>query len=172
MADNTVKGHDPRSSPDQFLKIDGIAGESRVTGHGGEIDVLGWSWGVTQSGTMHQGGGGGGGKVSVQDLKITKLIDKSTPNLIQACCSGRHIGDAFLTLRKAGGDSLEYFKMTLHNVIITSVSTESSSESIIPKENVTLNFAAVEICYTPQTNRGQGGGSVSAGWDVARNAAL
>ena len=46
--------------------------------HAEEIDVLAWSWGMSQSGSMHMGGGGAG-KVNVQDLSFTKYIDKSTP---------------------------------------------------------------------------------------------
>ncbi len=50
-----------------------------------EIDVLvAWSWGAAQSGTTHVGSGGGAGKVSVQDLSITKYIDKSSPTLFSA----------------------------------------------------------------------------------------
>jgi type VI secretion system secreted protein Hcp len=52
---------------DMFLKVDGIEGESQDEKHAKEIDVLSWSWGMSQSGTSHMGGGGGGGKVAVQD---------------------------------------------------------------------------------------------------------
>jgi type VI secretion system secreted protein Hcp len=41
---------------DFFLKLDGIPGESKDKAHKGEIDVLAWSWGMSQSGTMHMGG--------------------------------------------------------------------------------------------------------------------
>ena len=48
---------------DYFLKIDGVDGESTDDKHKGEIDILSWSWGVQQSGTMAHGGGGGEGKL-------------------------------------------------------------------------------------------------------------
>jgi len=44
---------------DIFAKIGDIKGESPDDKHKGEIEVLSWSWGVTQSGTMAFGGGGG-----------------------------------------------------------------------------------------------------------------
>ena len=47
---------------DQFLKLDGIDGEAVDHSHGGEIDVLAWSFGASQSGTTHMGPGGGAGK--------------------------------------------------------------------------------------------------------------
>ena len=64
---------------DMFIKIDSIKGESVDKTHKGEIDVLAWSWGVSNSGSAHVGGGAGAGKANVQDLSFTKYIDKSTP---------------------------------------------------------------------------------------------
>ena len=41
---------------DMFLKIGDIKGESADDKHAGEIDVLAWSWGMSQSGTTHRYG--------------------------------------------------------------------------------------------------------------------
>jgi type VI secretion system secreted protein Hcp len=38
---------------DMFLKLDGVNGESKDKVHGKEIDVLSWSWGMTNSGSAH-----------------------------------------------------------------------------------------------------------------------
>ncbi len=62
---------------DMFLKIDGLEGESVDAEHANEIDILAWSWGMSQSGSMHMGKGGGSGKVSVQDLSVTKWVDQA-----------------------------------------------------------------------------------------------
>ena len=56
---------------DMFLKLDDVKGESKDSKHKEEIDVLAWSWGLSQSGSAHQGGGGGAGKVAVQDISLT-----------------------------------------------------------------------------------------------------
>ena len=74
---------------DMFLKIDGLKGESADDAHAGEIDVLAFSWGMSQSGSMHIGGGGGSGKVNVQDMSITKYLDKASTVLMQKWCSGK-----------------------------------------------------------------------------------
>ena len=37
-----------------------------------KIDILAWSWGLSNSGTAHVGGGAGAGKVNVQDISVTK----------------------------------------------------------------------------------------------------
>src|SRR4249919_3313099 len=51
-----------------FARIGDIKGESQDIKHKDEIDVLSWSWGVTQSGSMGHGGGGGEGKATFHDL--------------------------------------------------------------------------------------------------------
>ena len=45
-----------------FAKIGDIKGESLDAKHKDEVEVLSWSWGVAQSGTMAHGGGGGGAR--------------------------------------------------------------------------------------------------------------
>ena len=106
-----------------FLKIESpdIKGESRSTASPTQIDVLAWSWGVSQSGTMHVGTGGGAGKANVSDLSITKYIDKASPNLMQAVLTGKQFDKATLTCRKAGGDApVRYLTIEMEKVIITS----------------------------------------------------
>ena len=84
---------------DMFIKIGELKGESKDSVHKEEIDVLAWSWGLSNSGSAQQGGGLGAGKVNVQDISFTKYIDKSSPDLYLACCNGKHIKEAKLTVR-------------------------------------------------------------------------
>src|SRR5262245_62276481 len=111
---------------DMFLRIGTLKGESRDTTHKEKIDILAWSWGMSNSGSAHVGGGAGAGKVNVQDLSLTKFIDKSSPDLMLACCNGKHFPEATLIVRKAGEKPLEYLKIKLSEVLITSVSTGGS----------------------------------------------
>jgi type VI secretion system secreted protein Hcp len=112
---------------DIFIKIGDIKGESMDKAHKDEIDVLNWSWGMTQSGNMHVGGGGGAGKVNVHDLSLTKYVDKASPNLMMHCASGKHIDKVKLTVRKAGGESqVEYMIINLEEVLVTSLGTGGS----------------------------------------------
>jgi type VI secretion system secreted protein Hcp len=156
---------------DAFLKLDGVKGESVIKGHTGEVDLLSWSWGMSQSGTTHAGTGGGAGKVNVQDLSFTHFVDSSTPNMIQACCNGKHFGDATITLRKAGEKPLDYIVITLTDVIITSVSTGGSQGEERVTENVSLNFAKYKYAYQPQDKTGAAkGGAMETEYNIAENA--
>jgi type VI secretion system secreted protein Hcp len=156
---------------DMFLKIDDIKGESIDATYGGAIKVLSWSWGMSQSGSTHSGTGSGSGKVAVQDISITKPLDKSTPNLIKMCCSGTHFKSATLIVRKAGGKKpVDYLKIEMTNGIISSLSTGGSGGEDEITEQVTLNFGAFKLEYKPQTGDGAGDAAIPAKWDIAKNA--
>ena len=80
-------------SSDMFLKLTDMDGESLDHEHDKEIDVLAWSWGMSQSGTTHLGPGAGSGKVSVQDVSVTKYVDSASHSLVQCCMTGKHFGE-------------------------------------------------------------------------------
>jgi len=154
---------------DMFLKIDGVKGEAQDAKFKEEIDVLAWSWGASNSGTTHMGSGSGAGKANYQDLSVTKYVDKSSTVLLQACASGKHFKTANLVVRKAGDKPLEYIKLDMKDVIITSISTGGSGGEDRLTENVTLNFGAFKEIYTPQKEDGSGGGEVEVEVDIAAN---
>lgn len=155
---------------DMFIKIDTLAGESIDRLHGGEIDVLSWRWGVTNSGSAHTGGGAGSGKADVQDLSFTKYVDKSTPDLMLAACNGKHWDQATLVVRKSGETPLEYLRITMTEVLVSGVSAGGSEGDDRLTEEVTLNFASVKLDYVEQTPRGAAGDKPSMNWNIAANA--
>ena len=154
---------------DILLKIDGVDGESMIQDHEDEIDVLSWSWGMSQSGTMHGGLGGGAGKVNIQDISVTKYVDKASPNLMRACCNGEHFKEATLFVRKAGKEALEYYKVKMSPVLVTAVDTGGSGGDDRITENVSLNFAKMEVAYTPQKEDGTGDAEVTLNWNIEKN---
>lgn len=154
---------------DMFLKMDGIQGESQDSKHGKEIDVLAWSWGMSQSATTHVGGGGGSGRVAVENISITKYTDSASHALMLACCKGTHIPNALLTVRKAGDNPLEYIKLTMQECIIARISAGGSGGEDRLTENVTINFAKFKYAYVPQKEDGSGDAAKEANWHIAKN---
>ena len=124
---------------------------------------------MSQSGSMHMGGGGGSGKVNVQDVSFTKYIDTSSPNLMLKCCNGKHYPEATLLVRKAGENPVEYLKIKMTDVLISSISTGGSGGEDRITENVSLNFAKVEVEYTPQDKAGAPGAGVGMEWNIEEN---
>lgn len=151
------------------LKLQGIKGESQHDKHKNEIDVLSWSWGMAQMGTHHMGGGGGAGKVDVHDLVITKMVDKASPDLMLHCCNGKHINDGTLSLKKAGEDAMEYLKIKMKDILVTSVSTGGHEGDEKQTENVSFNFAEVEVEYHEQTEKGRPMAPAKFGWKIDEN---
>jgi type VI secretion system secreted protein Hcp len=156
---------------DAFLKLDGIKGESADSKHKGEIDIMSFSWGLSQTGVQATGGGGGAGKVHFQDIHFVKKSDASSPLLMLNCATGAHIKEGNFVVRKAGGTQLEYLKIKLTDILISSFTEHGSQKGDeIPMESVTINFAKVEYQYQPQGADGKAqGGPVLAGWDVKAN---
>ena len=74
---------------DIFAKIGDIKGESADAKHKDEIEVLSFSWGVTNAASSVAGGGGGAGRATFQDLSIVHTIDKASPRLLHAAPRAR-----------------------------------------------------------------------------------
>ena len=138
---------------DYFLKIDGIDGESTDKDHKGEIDVLSWSWGMSQSDTNT---GDGTVVPDFEELKLTKYVDKSTPKLMEALAGGVPLRqEAHMIVSNAAGT--DYFMIHMTNVMVTSISTGGSGGEDRLTENVTLNFAEVKVEYKPQGSKSSDG---------------
>jgi len=142
---------------DIFAKLGDIKGESIDSKHKDEIEVLSYSWGVTNAGSMAAGTGGGEGKATFHDLSFVHNIDKASPVLMQVCATGTHLKEATITHRKAGKDQHEYLIVKMNDVIITGVTHGGSGDG--HSENVSLAFAKVNVEYKPQ----KADGSLDAG---------
>ena len=132
---------------DMYIKMGDVKGESVDSKHKDEIDVLAWSWGLSQSGTMHMGGGGGAGKVNVQDLSFTstwtrprrahaeRLQRKALPTAMRPCARRGHA--ARLPQDPDG-------------CVISAPCPRGFGGDDRLTENITLNFAKVKMMYQAQ----------------------
>jgi type VI secretion system secreted protein Hcp len=138
---------------DVFLKLGDIKGESKDAKHTGEIDVLSWSWGVSQSGTIGGGSGGGEGKATFNDLSFTHKVDKASPLLMKACATGEHVKDGTIVSRKAGKGQQEYLIIKMTDILITGVAPSSAGDH--PMEQVSMQFVKIDLEYKAQKPNGQ-----------------
>jgi type VI secretion system secreted protein Hcp len=144
---------------DIFAKIGDIKGESLDSKHKDEVEVLSWSWGVQQSGSMAYGGGGGEGKASFNDFNFTHHVDKASPVLMKACATGEHIKEATITVRKAGKGQQEFLIFKMNDILITSVNPSGSGDAASTVESIAMQCAKVDLEYKPQ----KADGSLDAG---------
>ena len=138
---------------DTFLFIEGVPGESNDNRHPDEIDVLAWSWGTSTS----PSGNGKNFSCNIQDISVAKYVDRASPILLMDQLRGKRYPRAVLTVRKAGGDPIEYLVIEFHDVIVTSLSTGGSGGEDRLTENVTFNFGSAIYTYTAQSPDGSPG---------------
>jgi type VI secretion system secreted protein Hcp len=148
---------------DYLLEIDGIKGESLDQKHPGSIEVFSFSWGVSNPSTL-SGGGGGAGKASFQDLHFSSNVSKASPLLAKACATGEHIKKAVLYVSKAGERAIEFYKVTLEDVLVSSYQSAGGGES--PEDAFSFNFAKIEFSYTPQKADGSADAPVTFTYDL------
>ncbi len=154
---------------DMFLKLEGIAGESRDAKHKDEIEIESFSWGATRDPAVRAAAKV---KVALQDFHFTMPVSKASPQLMLACASGKHLKQATLTARKAGKGQQEYLLYKLSDVLVSSYQTGGTRGGEQPIDQISLNFSRVEVEYRPQKPDGSLGAAVKAGWDVKANKAL
>jgi type VI secretion system secreted protein Hcp len=155
-------------APDIFAKIGDIKGESLDAKHKDQIEILSWSWGVSNSGTVRAGSGAGAGKANFSDLSFTHRLDKASPVLMARCAAGTHIKEATITHRKAGKGQQEFLVIKLSDVLITAVS-DGDSDGDSPVENVSLAFGKVDLAYSPQKPDGSLDAGIHFKYDIAAN---
>lgn len=149
---------------DTHIKFDGVEGESTHKDHKGEIEVLSWSWGVSNAASL-AGGGSGKGKGHPSDFSFMHQYDKASPNLAKNCASGKHFKEVIVTSRKAGEGQKDFLKVTMKEVFISSVQPAGSSGGDI-MESVTMSYGDIGFAYKPQDDKGALGGEVKFGWNV------
>jgi type VI secretion system secreted protein Hcp len=157
---------------DYFLKLDDIDGESEDAKYPSHIQLESWGWGASQGGTFASGGGGGAGKVSMQDFHFVMKTNKASAKLFLACASGEHIGKGVLRCRKAGKDQQDFMVVTFTDLLVSSYQTSGSGSSdVLPMDQISLNFAKIQIDYKYQDNKGKVHSAGELGWDQKKSKA-
>ena len=135
-----------------------IKGEGTTEGHTDEITVFSWGWGIsanTAIGTTERTA-----RRVYKHLVITKGIDTASTGLLSALATNDEIKEARLTMRKAGGDALDYFTMTLNSARVVSVDIDVGGDGR-PFERITIAFTKIGIEYQRQQGGGIGSGAFS-----------
>jgi len=150
-----------------YLYIDGVTGPS--TSKTGYIDILSFSWGVSQTSVYGAGASGKeakAGRADFTNLTIMKVLDATTPLLFDHCATGNILKEVHILYDKPVGDKQDdYFRIYLKDVLVTSVQLSGSNEN--PTESVSFAFQAVEVAYKPEKDDGSLDAAVSKGYDLA-----
>jgi type VI secretion system secreted protein Hcp len=152
LASSLLVSSNAMAASSMFLKLDGIKGESTDDKHRDQIDVLSWSWGVsngaaqTRRGTLP--------RACVQDLSFTKFVDTASADLIMDGMLGDVIATGTLVVQKGTEQPHEYIRLVMKNVTVTSFTTGGSGGEDRLTENVTLHFESMQFQYQKQAENG------------------
>ena len=124
-----------------------------------------------EQGQPSAGTGAGAGKVQFGPFSVTLTVDQATPQLFQACATGKVFPTATVLVRDGGGGpQVSTQQYDFKQVVVQSLSVSASADS--DQQSVTFGYGALSITYTPATAQGQPGAPISAGWDLTENQAL
>ena len=159
---------------DAFLKISTVPGESTDDKHKDWIEILSYSWGVSQAtgSATSTGGARSAQRCDHQDFSITKVLDKASPKLFLACCKSEHVPSVTIELCRATGDKQKYMEYKLSDVLISSVRPGGAAQASenLPLEEISFNYGKCELTYTATDHKtGKPAGDVKAHWDLAAN---
>ena len=152
-----------------LLHITGIPGESKEAGYENWIDILSFSWQVSNPDVGNTTPGTGTGAAIVRPLIVTKYIDKASPSLTLNVLTGQHIDEAILIAMAPGIDQIPYLKITMSNVRVANVSPGGGYGDLRVAESVALTFSRVCYSYTPQKEDGSAGAEIVKCYDIEKN---
>ena len=130
-----------------YAKFQGIDGESVDDRHNDWIEIQSFEFSMVVPGGV-SGSSRRLGDVVVNDIFITKTVDKSTPKLMGAVSSGQVIGEVIIEVAKGTGDKEVFYRYELTNVLVTSYQSGGEASSIRPGDVISLNFEEIKVTYT------------------------
>jgi type VI secretion system secreted protein Hcp len=147
------------------LRIDNIQGESILSGHTNEIDILSYSQGISSCNQVSSGSNKTSTcKPIASEMNFMMVLDRATMQLKSAITTGKIINSADFTYIKLGETPFEYYKVHMENINVVSVQESGSSEK--PTVSLSLAFSRIAWKYTMQDpNTGGPGEVTTGGWD-------
>lgn len=151
-----------------YLSVKGVDGPS--TSKPKHIDILSFSWGVSQTAVYGPGASGKeakAGRADFSNLTIMKVLDATSPLLADHCASGDILDEVYIVYDKPVGDKQEdYFRIYLKDALITSIQLSGSNEN--PTESVSFAFQSVEIAYRPEKEDGKLDAAIRKGYNLEK----
>ena len=154
------------------LKPAGIDGEATSENFKGQVDVLSWGWGLSNSADVGGlSGGGAVGKTTFQPLSVEKNVDSASSGIYQLLAKGGVVKEVTLTTTRPGGAMGEqaFTTVKMGNVVLVGAQQGSSNGDDRPTESISMIFS--KFCFTQNMQNEKG--EIVAGtpfcWDIVKN---
>jgi type VI secretion system secreted protein Hcp len=150
-----------------YIKFDGIDGESKDDKH------KGWSDLFSSSQVIHRAGGGATGaqrrrgSAQLEDIRCSKVFEKSSPKIAEAVCKGKIFEKVVISFVSdaEGASKAPYLVYEMKDVMVSSYSCSAGS-SDVPHEDFALNFEEIRVVYTEVDAKGTKKGNIEYSWKV------
>jgi len=133
-----------------------VKGESTTDGHDGDIELRAWHWGVAAGSAI--GSTAATARRQYRELVVVKGVDSASTGLLAALATNDEVREAKLTMRKSGGEALDYYLLTLNNARVVGIEIDVDAGGR-PLERVSFSYTAIEIEYQRQQGSGQSAGA-------------
>jgi len=152
-----------------YIKFEGVSGEAQDKDHKEWSDILSFQQGLHQPGSGATGPTRRRGDVIVEDLHVTKELDKASPKIAESICKGKVFPkvEIHVTASYTDASRVTYYAYELKNVLVTSYNVSGSAQAEdVPTEDISLDFEEFKVTYTEADNQGKSKGSVEYEWKV------
>jgi type VI secretion system secreted protein Hcp len=132
-----------------FLNMDPIPGEAQDMCHRNMIEVQGWSGGVSQMipNSPNPSTSTTAARPIIQNLSITKWIDKATPKIYELAFQGKQVRECRLTCCKK--ERGKYLEILLSNCMLVSVFLPGGkNDEDKLTETLAIRFGKVEVLHS------------------------
>ena len=87
--------------------------------------------------------------VKLQEIILTKRVDRATPGIFASCVTGKVIPEATIAVTAVDNVAIEYLILLLKDVRVRSISTVGSADERL-SEKVTLGAKEIHVVYIEQ----------------------
>jgi type VI secretion system secreted protein Hcp len=155
-------------SADIFLAVDGIPGDSDDAQHKNQIAIESFAFLAKRPSTRTVGA------VRFSGLRLDKVYDVSSPRLLSAATSGRHLKSAIVTFSTGSdpsGTNVLTYKLT--DVTVSSYEQGGANPDTKPlgslEEEIGLSPARVQVTEKTFGGSGSAGPPVTSSWQVPKS---
>ncbi len=105
----------------------------------------------------------------MQDFHFTSATNAASPLLLSATATGKHIAKAVLTVRKSGERPVDYIKIKLEDLLVSSYRAHGTNNEQV-SDQFALNFDKIDFAYQPAASAdGQSPAPIKIEWDAPRS---
>ena len=152
-----------------YIKFDGVDGEAKDKDHKNWSDLASFGQGLHQAGSGSTGPTRRRGNVILDDITVSKELDKASLKIAEAVCKGKVFPQVKIHLTASYTDArrVTYYAYELKNVLVTSYNINGGGQSEdVPVEDFALNFEEIKVTYTETSRKGKKKGNVEYSWKV------